>query len=156
MFQAQIKRIEKLMYRVSRSYLDNDEDAADAVQETLAKAWEKRHHLRDEAQFRPWLMRILTNQCKDILRRRKRRSFFPLEEDTVAVEMPQPHTAVFEAVQRLKPELRLLVTLYYVDGYSLQEIAAALGMPSGTVKSRLHSVRKQLSNTLLVEWEESV
>ena len=69
-FQAEIQRIERLMYRVSRSYLGNDEDAADAVQDALTKAWEKRSHLRDPNQFRAWFMRILTNQCKDALRKR--------------------------------------------------------------------------------------
>ena len=61
-FQAKVRRIEKLMYRVSMSYLDNVEDAADAVQDTLAKAWEKRKILSRPEQFKPWVMRILVNQ----------------------------------------------------------------------------------------------
>ena len=147
--------MEKLMYRVSRSYLSNDEDAADAVQDTLSKAWEKRFTLRDPGQFKPWVMRILTNRCRDGLRRRKRYSFYPLEEEAATVEMPQ-HSLVWEAVDRLKPEQRAAVLLHYVDGYSMQEISQALGVPEGTVKTRMRSARKCMSKMLLVEWEEKV
>ena len=58
-----------------------------------------------------------------------------------------------EAVSRLKPELSLLITLHYVDGYSIQDLANTLGIPESTVKTRMRSARKQLSKTLLVEWE---
>lgn len=152
-FQAEIRRIEKLMYRVGMSYLCNAEDAADAVQDTLARAWEKRELLTQPEKLKAWVMRILTNRCTDMLRKRRRRSFYPLEEDTVAVEMPQPLSPVMEAVNRLKPEQRLVITLHYVDGWSVQEIADGLGLPTGTVKTRMRSARKHLKQTLLVEWE---
>ena len=83
-FQEEVRRIEKLMYRVSMSYLGNTEDAADAVQDTLEKAWEKRNTLSHPEQFRPWTMRILANRCKDVLRKRRRKSFYPPEEHTAA------------------------------------------------------------------------
>lgn len=153
-FQAQVRQMETLLFRVSMSYLGNAEDAADAVQDALTKAWEKQHLLKRTEQFCPWVMRILTNRCKDILRRRKRRSFFPLEEDTLTAEMPLPQSPVMEAVSLLKPELRTVVLLRYMDGYSVLEIAHSLGLPEGTVKTRLHTARKCLKHTLLVEWEE--
>ena len=142
------------MYRVSMSYLSNVEDAADAVQDTLAKAWEKRNILLQPEQFKPWVMRILVNQCKDVLRKRRKRSFYPLEENTASVEMPEPQPPVMNAINTLKPEWRIVVVLHYVDGYSVQEIASSLGVPLGTVKTRMHSARKRLKQTLLVEWEE--
>lgn len=146
--------MEKLMYRVSMCYLGNVEDAADAVQDALVSAWEKRDRLKKPEQFRAWVMRILTNRCIDLLRKRKRFSFFPLEEDTAVIDTSASPSPVMEAVGRLKPELRLVVTLHYADGCSVAEIADALCIPSGTVKTRLRSARKQLSRTLLVEWEE--
>lgn len=153
-FQAEIRRIEKLMYRVGMSYLQNNEDAADAVQDTLIKAWEKKDKLMRPEQFKPWVMRILTNRCIDMLRKRRRRSFYPLEENTVLVEEPQQKPPVLEAVDKLKPELRLVVTLHYVDGYSIDDIAKMLGLPCNTVKTRMRTARKRLSHTLLVEWED--
>ena len=85
------------------------------MQDALIKAWEKRKTLRDIHQFKPWMTRILSNRCKDILRKRKRWSFFPLEEDTVQVEMPETENAVTEAMKKLKPELRIVMTLHYMD-----------------------------------------
>ena len=153
-FQAEIRRIEKLLYRIAWSYLGNNADVEDAVQDALIKAWEKRESLRDLKQFRPWMSRILTNQCKDLLRKRKKWNFCPLEE-AVAQEAnaPEPDAPVLEAVSRLKPELSLLITLHYVDGYSIQDLADNLGIPESTVKTRMRSARKQLGRTLLIEWE---
>ena len=56
-----------------------------------------------------------------------------------------------EAVRKLKPEYNLLITLHYADGYSIQELADALGLPPGTVKTRMRIARKQLGKTLLME-----
>lgn len=155
-FQAQVRQMEGLLYRVSMSYLGNAEDAADAVQDALAKAWEKRHCLMKQEQFCPWVMRILVNRCKDILRRRKRRSFFPLAEDTISTEFPDPQPPVMEAIHALKPDQRTVTLLRYVDGYTVLEIADHLGIPEGTVKTRLQTARKCLKQTLLVEWEEDI
>ena len=156
LFGAEARRIEKLLYRVAWSYLGNGQDVEDAVQDALVKAWEKRDTLRDIGQFRPWMTRILTNRCKDMLRRRKRWSFYPLYEDTAQVEMPETENAVTAAMIKLKPELRIIMTLHYVDGYSVSEMAEALGIPEGTVKTRMRNARRQLGRTLLIEWEENV
>ena len=156
MFQTEIRRIEKLLYRIAWFYMGNHADVEDAVQDALIKAWERRDSLRDLKQFRPWMSRILTNQCKDLLRKRKKWNFRPLE-DAAAEEAaaPEPDAPVLEAMRKLKPELSLLVTLYYVDGYSVREMADMLGIPDSTVKTRMRSARKQLGRTLLVEWEEA-
>ena len=57
-FQAEIRRIEKLLYRIAWSYMGSNADAEDAVQDALIKAWEKRETLRDLKQFRPWMARL--------------------------------------------------------------------------------------------------
>lgn len=155
-FQAQVRQMEGLLYRVSMSYLNNVEDAADAVQDALTKAWEKRCSLANQEQFCPWVMRILVNRCKDILRTRKRRSFFPLAEDIISEAMPEPQPPVMEAIQALKPAQRTVVLLRYVDGYTVLEIAQILGIPEGTVKTRLRAARQCLKQTLLVEWAEDI
>ena len=153
MFQAEVRRIEKLLYRVAWSYMGNNADVEDAVQDALIKAWEKRDTLRDLKQFRPWMSRILTNQWKDLLRKRKKWNFYPLEDAAAKeAEPPEPEAPVLEAVKKLKPELGLLITLYYVDGYSVQDLAKTLGIPENTVKTRMRNARKQLGRTLLVEW----
>ena len=130
MFQAEVRRIEKLLYRIAWSYLGNNADVEDAVQDALIKAWEKRHS-----------------------RKRKKWNFYPLEDAAAKeAEPPEPEAPVLEAVKKLKPELGLLITLYYVDGYSVQDLAKTLGIPENTVKTRMRNARKQLGRTLLVEW----
>ena len=153
-FQAEAMRLERLMYRVSYSMLRNNDDCADAVQEALTRAWQKRGSLRSMERFRPWLMRILVNQCNDLLRKQQKRSFSPLEEDTVtAVPTPDP-APLREAIDTLKPEWRVVITLHYLEGYSVREMADLLDAPTGTVKSRLKYARAQLSLLLHEEWEE--
>ncbi len=156
MFQAEIRRIEKLLYRIAWSYLGNNADVEDAVQDALIKAWEKRSSLRDIKQFKPWMTRILTNQCKDLLRKRKKWNFRPLEDATAQeAEIQEADAPVLEAMKKLKPELSLLITLYYVDGYSIRELSDTLGIPEGTVKTRMRNARRQLGRILLVDWEEA-
>ena len=105
-------------------------------------------------QFKPWMTRILMNQCKDQLRKRKKWSFYPLEDAAAQeVKPPEPDAPVLEAMRKLKPELSLIITLHYVDGYSIQDVASSLGIPESTIKTRMRRARKQLGRTLLVEWE---
>ena len=66
-FQEEFLSADRLLYRIAWSYLGNLQDVEDAVQTTLVKAWEKRKKLRSSEQFRPWIVRILINVCKDEL-----------------------------------------------------------------------------------------
>ena len=153
-FQAQAKQIEKLLYRIAWTYLGNNQDVEDVVQDALMKAWEKRDTLRDRTQFKPWLARILANQCKNMLRRRRKIRFCPLDEQRAASGDAREARAVYEAMLCLKPEQRMAVTLFYLDGFSVNEIAQTLGSPAGTIKTRLHAARKQLRKLLAADWEE--
>ena len=147
-FQEEFLSADRLLYRIAWSYLGNLQDVEDAVQTTLAKAWEKHEKLRDPAQFRPWIVRILINICKDELHARKKRSFFPLDESAAQIEYEDSQTSAWEIIQCLKPEQRIVMTLCYVEGYTIDDISAILRIPSGTVKSRMRSARKQLQKTL--------
>lgn len=153
-FQREALQLEKLMYHVSWSILRSNEDCADAVQEALMRAWQKRLTLRSMDRFKPWLMRILVNQCNDMLRRQKKRSFFPLDEAAASIAAPEEPLDLMEAIGRLKPERRLVIVLHYMEGCTVEEISAMTGTPSGTVKARLSAARKQLGRMLQDEWEE--
>lgn len=155
-FQAQVKQIEKLLFRIAWSYLGNNQDVEDAVQDTLIKAWEKQKTLRNPLHFNAWIARILVNQCKNTLRKRAKWSLFPLDEKTPLSAFSPEEAPVLEAVHRLKPEQRIVITLFYLDGYSQQDIAETLQCPLSTIKARLYSARKQLKKILLVEWEEQI
>ena len=141
-FEKEVLKIERLLYHVSWSMLSNQEDCADAVQEALTRAWEKRHSLQNTKAFRNWLVQILRNVCTDVLRKRKNQRFTRIEEDALAaISSEDDHYSTLEMLQGLSPEHRLVVVLHYLEGYKIRDIAQMLATPAGTIKSRLMKAR---------------
>ena len=128
----------------ARLILRDPELARDAVQDGLVRAWRDLRSLRDPDRFDAWVHRLTVNACLDILRRRRRR--------VIEVEITPMHGPIGgdlatlvadrdlldQALQRLEPEHRALVVAHYYLGMPLPEASAALGIPLGTAKSRLH------------------
>ena len=140
-FVAEVRDMERTLYRVARGYLRSADECADAVQEALCKAWNKRQTVSLE-RFRPWLTRIVINECHNIGRRKKR---VQLMAD---IEPPEPISAsipdLADELSALPEKLRTPLLLHYLEGFSLEEVAATLRVPVGTVKSRLHLARNAL------------
>ena len=116
------------------------------MQEAVIRAWRKLDDLRKKEYFEAWLTRILVNICYDMLRSRKRN--IPLEE---IAEQPAPvgtDHELYDAIHSLDRELRLVVVLYYMNGYKMREIAQILGIPISTVKSRLLRAKRKLHEQL--------
>jgi RNA polymerase sigma-70 factor, ECF subfamily len=147
-FQTEAMKHRRLLWRVSWSMLGNREDCADAVQEALLRAWQRRDTLRNRHAFRPWLVRILANTCNDMLRKRLGAKFVPLEEENAAFEPPAEPIPLKEALERLSPEHRTVTVLHYLEGYSVAEIADMLSTPVGTIKSRMTYARRNLREIL--------
>ena len=128
----------------ARLILRDPELARDAVQEALIRAWRDLPGLRDPDRFDAWLHRLTVNACLDLARRRRRR---PIEVELTAIDSAtQPDVSgaladrelVDAALRRLDPRHRAVVALHYLLGMPLPEVAASLGIPLGTAKSRLH------------------
>ena len=138
------------LYRVSFSLLHSEADREDAVQAAIEKAWRKAKSLRDESKLKPWLIRILINECYTIGRRR----FREIPTDALP-EAAIPDCAeaadLREALMALPQTVRLPIMLHYMEGFSILEIAAMLRCPKGTVLSRMDRGRKQLKDLLLKE-----
>lgn len=147
-FQTEALKYKRLLWRVSWSMLNRPEDCDDAVQEALAKAWQQRETLRSLRSFRPWLVRILMNTCCDMLRKQPRQSTLPLDEETAAIEPFPDAVDLHEAIHRLSASHRTVITLHYLEGYSVAELANMLNTPPGTVKSRLLYARLCLRDML--------
>ena len=134
------------LYRVSCGLLRSEADREDAVQETILRAWEKLDTLKHEEFFQTWVVRILINECRSIGRQRGR--VIPMEELPAPVNETAPSDErtreLRRAVMSLPDALRLPVILHYVEGYDVAEAGKILGIPVGTVKSRLSRARKQL------------
>lgn len=151
-FQQQAMLHERLLYRLSYSMLRNNDDCADAVQETLLRAWQNREHLKNPGAFKAWLCRILVNTCKDMLRKKSRVQQVELNEELAADDTNDQRTFLLnEALSQLPPEQRSAVILHYLEGWSVWEIAQTFDLPAGTVKTRLMYARKHLSKVLSEE-----
>lgn len=145
-FVLEVASMRDMLYRLSVSYLRSDADAQDAVQQALENAWRHRDRV-DEAGFRPWLVRIVINECKSALRRRKK-LFFTERMEKMAVRTPPPDLALADALERMPEKLRTPLLLHHMEGFSLEEIAAATGVPRTTVASRLFRARRALREAL--------
>ena len=136
------------LYHVAKTLLVSDADCADAIQETIVKAFTKLHTLRQDSHAKTWLVRILINECYTFMRRAKR--VVSLEEwqcEEVAGE-GEDYSDLYEAVRRLPPETRICITLYYLEGYSVKETANMLEITESGVKNRLARARKQMRREL--------
>ncbi|MBQ1172973.1 MAG: sigma-70 family RNA polymerase sigma factor [Lachnospiraceae bacterium] len=137
------------MYRIAISMLQNEEDAADAIQETVLRCWQKIGQLKNDEYFQTWLIRILINQCKDILRDRKKLVFIE-EIPEIAHEDIYFSNEWKEVLRRLNEKNRIVMELYYVDGFSTKEIAEMLHISDMSVRSRMTRGRKQLEQILSI------
>lgn len=153
-FLDEAAKLERMLFRIGWSMLG--EDCADAVQEALLRAWQKRETLRDMRCFRSWMTRIMVNVCNGMLRKRAGERWVPLEEHMAVTEPPDGERgALDESLQRLTPEHRAVLVLHYLEGYRVREIAQMLDIPTGTVKTRLRAARGRMHRELTDhQWKE--
>ena len=128
--------------------------AEDATQETIVRAWRDLPSLRDPDRFYAWMRRLLTNVCADEGRRQRRRgaetTLLPIHEPAIgdSSEALVSQDALERAFRRLSGEQRAVVVLHYYEGLSQREVADAMGLPLGTVKSRLFHATRALRAAL--------
>ena len=129
------------LYKVARSYLHSDADAADAMGDTVLACWEKLPQLRQPRYFRTWLVRILIRKCQDILRQQRR--LVPLEDapEPAAGEPGHQRAEFLALLDSLDEKYRTVLLLYYGEGFSTPEIARMLQLNEETVKTRLKRAR---------------
>jgi len=143
-FEARIIGMQDTLYRVSATLLKQPCDREDAIQECIYKALRKRDSLRDDRFMQSWVIRILINECYSIHRRAKWER--PSERLPEPPPMPGPDAdpEVFRILFSLNEKLRLPMVLHYVEGYSVDEVARIMRIPTGTVKSRLARAREKM------------
>ena len=136
------------LYVVARLILRDDKGAEDATQEALVAAWRRLDGLRDPDRFEAWLHRLLVNACYREARRSRRRGSIEIHVEPLAMpEASQVPDGDFDLAdrdqlergfRRLDVDQRTVLVMHYYLGFSLDEAAEALGVPPGTVRSRLH------------------
>lgn len=143
---------EKTLFHVAFSILQNEQDCADAVQEAITKAYMKKNQLQNSAYFKTWLTRIVINECYNLLRKRKQ--YVEFCEEVVADRsylneyIKEEYLDLYQAISKLKEKDKICVLLFYMEDYSVSQIAEVLKVSQGTVKSRLNRARKQLKELL--------
>lgn len=148
-----VERWNPRMVRHAGYLLGDQQLGADAAQEAWLSIARKIGSLHDPARFGPWAMRIVTNKCRDAARRRAR-SGEQTGAGLDALPAPESKTKSEEverlrlALRQLSGEQRALLSLRYADRLSVPRIAETLGVPEGTVKSRLHAARDALRRIL--------
>lgn len=149
-FCAQVISCQDTLFHIAKAILCSDEDAEDAVQEAICSAFANRAGLRETEKFKPWITRILTNKCYDICR--KRRVIVDLSDVENVLPAPDTNTpeklALWQAVMMLSDDLRVTITLFYYEGFSIREISSIQGITQAAVKSRLSRGRTRLRQLL--------
>ncbi len=145
-FAREVEATEASMFRVAFAILRNRTDVEDATQSAILKAYDRLGTLADRKIFRTWLIRILKNECFDILR--SRRPIIAIDDCDPGYEMQVPDLDLNRAFDMLSPEERLTVTLFYFEGYKTAEIAKLTDVSEGTVRSRLSRARASMKSIL--------
>lgn len=158
-FAALINRYRRLVFGTTWALLQDFDDAEDAAQEAFVRAYRCLNELEDPCRFASWINSIARNVARKSLRKRKieRERLSQLREDAESgiVEEPSGNTGRSElpelkqALGVLSPDDRTVTTLFYLVGLDQERIASILGLPIGTVKSRLHRSRNKLRRRLL-------
>lgn len=132
------------MYKVVICYVNNPEDAADIMQDTMLAAFEKIQDLKEPRYFRTWLTRILINKCKDFLDKRSWEVAFDEVPEKTCNDTALDHLIYEELIQAVDEQYRDILVLHYVEGFKATEIAEVLGMKDTTVRTRLKRGRENL------------
>ena len=144
-----------MLFRLSLVMLGNEKDAEDAVQETIMKYLQKAPIFTDPEHEKAWLLKVSANQCRDMLRFRLRHPQTDLDalRETAAESAAETaDSGILEALMRLPEKYKLVLILYYVEEYRIEEIANLIGRRASAVKMRMQKCRRLLEETYRKEY----
>ena len=143
-FLALINENRLNVYRVARGILKSEHDIEDAIQNTVIKAYEKINTLKKDEFFKTWLIRILINECNEIIRKNKRLESINNGSNEERYNDTYENIDLINAINGLNEELRITTVLFYFEDMTIKDISAVLKIPEGTVRSRLSRAREKL------------
>jgi RNA polymerase sigma-70 factor, ECF subfamily len=158
-FEQLVHRYQKVLYTVALRMLGNPDDAKDATQTAFVRAFERLASFDEQYRFFSWIYRILMNECLNVIRgRRPEDELLPVLATTggpyEAAMSGERRAQIQAALLQLSADYRAVIVLRHFVGLSYDEMGDALGVPSKTVKSRLHTARQRLGE-LLLGWKAS-
>lgn len=141
------------MYKVARGILKNDDDVADAIQDTILSCFEKIHTLQKPEYFKTWMIRILINECNQTLRHYQKVNMPGELPETPRQDQSLAEFEFKEMLDQVDEKYRIILVLYYVQGFRIPEIAELLELNENTVKTRLARARSQIRSVYFQETE---
>lgn len=161
-FEPIVRAYEPSGLRVALGMMGNLDDAQDALQDAFVKTWKTLDRFDLKRRFAPWFFQILRNQCRDALRKRKARFRLEALDERLEMRPADPETGperrnerreakerLWKALEQLDEDYREVLVLKEIEGFRYGEIAGILGIPEGTVASRLFHARRALAAVLL-------
>ena len=146
-FAQLVRPLARTLYAAARAILRDDEDARDCVQEAVFKGWEKLPTLREGRYFATWLTRIAITTAINGGRTRRPRAALPPSLMTPSVAIDE-RLDIRRAIDKLDARTRACVVRYYFEDMTVEQVARAVGIRQGTVKSRLFRAREKLRGIL--------
>ena len=146
-FMEKIDQYMDRMYKTAWAILKNETDVADAIQESITDGFEKRGTLRQPEYFGTWMLRILINNCYQILRQYRKETYGEIPE-TGAGDSYLEDDGFKQLIRYVDEKYQLVLTLYYADECTVKEIADLLQMKENTVKTWLARGREQVRRYL--------
>lgn len=150
-----VERWQPRLQRQAMRLVDQPAEAEEVVQAAWLAIVRGVGRLHDPACFRRWAYQIVTNKCADWIRARQRQrakttplTTEPVDRSPTVDDRRDDIPLLRRALRQLPTEKRIILSMFYLDGMSLEEVSQALSLPVGTVKSRLHYARRELKLTL--------
>lgn len=149
--ESVVRTYGNMLFRLCLITLGNVSDAEDVIQETMVTYMQKKPEFLDAEHEKAWLITVATNKCKDLLRFRARHPMIDLEQiQEFTVE--KSDSGILEALMTLPEKFRMVLILYYVEEYRIEEIAKVIGKTPSAVKMRLQKGRKLLEKAYRKEY----
>ena len=150
-FNAYAAKYMDTVFRLAFSMLKSPADADDVTQNVLLSLYRTDYQFESDEHVRSWLMKVTVNECRKVWRRPFRRhENIDDYAETLAFEDPS-YQDLFEAIMQLDRDKRTVIVLYYIEGYSIKEIAEILNVPAATIGTRLARARAKLAQYLKEE-----
>ncbi len=150
-FIDKVTSIERKLYLIARSKLNNEEDIKDAIQDTIYSAYKNIAKLSDISKFDFWIIKILINSCNTIYKRKKHVELVSYDNDKFQQTIIFNNLEDFEQnidfnilLKLLSKDEKLIFTLYYSDNYSVNDVSTILNINQNTVKSKLKRAREKI------------
>jgi len=148
-YETIVTRNIDIVYRTALSYCKNTYDAEDIVQNTFAKLLQSDMDFQDDEHIRKWLIRVAVNECKNMWKSFWRKNISSIDDlDYEPAANAPEQKELLEEVFKLPPKYRVVIHLYYYEGYNVKEIAEMLNLSQSNVQIRLMRARNKLKEQL--------